>query len=153
MLPATVAARVMDLTVPTNKMSKDSPDDGPGVIRMLDDPDVVRRKVKRAVTDPDPDLTYDRISRPGVANLLEILGACTDEPNLDALAAGLHGGAMLKAAVADAVVATLSPVQERYLELAADEVGLTRILGDGADRASAMAAGRVGLARTLMGLR
>lgn len=153
MLPATVAARVMDLAEPAAKMSKDSPDDAPGVIRMLDGPDVVARKVKRAVTDPDPDLSYDPASRPGVANLLEILGACTDEPDLPRLAAGLHGGAELKTAVADAVVAVLAPVQGRYRELVADEIGLARILRDGADRASAMAAGRVELARTLMGLR
>jgi tryptophanyl-tRNA synthetase len=153
MLPAAVAARVMDLAEPADKMSKDSPDDAPGVIRMLDGPDVVVRKVKRALTDPDPDLAYDPDSRPGVANLLEILGACTGEPDIAGLAAGLHGAAELKTAVADAVVATLAPVQARYLELAADEIGLARILREGADRASAMAAGRVELARTLMGLR
>jgi len=153
MLPATVAARVMDLGEPAAKMSKDAPDDALGVIRMLDRPDVVVRKVKRAVTDPDPDLGYDPATRPGVANLLEILGACTDEPDLPGLAARLHGAAELKAAVADAVVAALAPVQDRYRELAADEIGLARILRDGADRASAMAAGRVELARTLMGLR
>lgn len=153
MLPATVAARVMDLAEPTNKMSKDSPDDGSGVIRMLDGPDVVARKVKRARTDPDPDITYEPASRPGVANLLEILGACANEPDLPGLAAALHGGAELKTAVADAVVATLAPVQARYRELAADEIGLASILRDGADRASGMAAGRVELARTLMGLR
>ncbi len=153
MLPAAVAARVMDLAEPTNKMSKDSPDDAPGVIRMLDGPDVVVRKVKRARTDADPDLTYDPTTRPGVANLLEILGACTDVVDLAGLATRLHGGAELKTAVADAVVTTLTPVQARYRDLAADGIGLTRILRDGAQRASAMAAGRVELARTLMGLR
>jgi tryptophanyl-tRNA synthetase len=153
MLPAPVAARVMDLAEPSNKMSKDSPDDAPGVIRMLDEPDIVLRKVKRARTDPDPDLTYDRRSRPGIANLLEILGACTDERDLAGLAAGLRGASQLKAAVADAVLATLGPVQARYRELAADELGLARILCEGAERAAAMAAGRVELARTLMGLR
>lgn len=126
MLPATVAARVMDLSDPTDKMSKDSPDDAAGVIRMLDGPDIVAHKVKRARTDPDPDLTYEPASRPGVANLLDILGACTDDPDLPGLAAGLHGGAELKAAVADAVVATLAPVQARYRELAADDAGLAR---------------------------
>lgn len=153
MLPATVAARVMDLADPSQKMSKDSPDDAPGAIRMLDGPDVVARKVKRAVTDPDPDLTYDRDSRPGVANLLEILGACTDRTDLPAMAADLHGGAELKAAVTDAVVGTLTPVQARYRESAADGTGLARVLRDGADRASAMAADRLELVRTLMGLR
>lgn len=153
MLPATVAARVMDLADPSQKMSKDSPDDAPGVIRMLDGRDVVARKVKRARTDPDPDLTYDRSSRPGVANLLDILGACTDRSDLAAVAAGLHGGAELKAAVTDAVVATLAPVQARYRELAADDVALAGVLRDGAERASAMAAGRLELVRTLMGLR
>src|SRR3954447_13762623 len=69
-------ARVMDLQEPTAKMSK-SEDTAPGTILFLDDPKVIERKIKRAVTDNDGEVRFDIASKPGVSNLLSILGACT----------------------------------------------------------------------------
>lgn len=71
-----VAARVMNLQDPASKMGK-SDDVGPGIVYLLDEPDVVRKKVMRAVTDSGAEVVYDREARPGVANLLEILAACS----------------------------------------------------------------------------
>src|SRR5690606_18956364 len=71
-----VAARVMNDQDARSKMGK-SDDAGPGIVYVRDEPDVVRRKVMRAMTDSGRDVVYDRESRPGVANLLEILAACT----------------------------------------------------------------------------
>lgn len=108
-------ARVMDLADPTRKMSKSGPD--AGVIRLLDPPDVVRRKVGRAVTDGEtgPDAVRpDREAKPGVTNLIEILEACGGST------AGITSYGALKRAVTDAVVAELAPLQQRYAELAAD---------------------------------
>src|SRR5262249_30844305 len=71
-------ARVMDLLNPLAKMSKSS-DTGAGMIQMLDDPDMIRRKFKRAVTDSENEVRYDQAAKPGVSNLLEILAAATDQ--------------------------------------------------------------------------
>ncbi|MGW2198481.1 tryptophan--tRNA ligase, partial [Streptosporangium sp. NPDC001682] len=75
-----VAARIMDLASPGDKMSKSAPSTA-GVLRLLDEPDVLRRKVMRAVTDTDSVVSYDPDRKPGISNLLAILAACTgDEP-------------------------------------------------------------------------
>jgi tryptophanyl-tRNA synthetase len=111
-------ARLMDLRDPTSKMGK-SGADGSGVLFLLDDVDTLVATVRRAVTDADPVLTYDPAGRPGVTNLAVLLGALTGRPPQRVLD-GLHGAAALKAAVAEAVVSTLAPVQARYRELAAD---------------------------------
>src|SRR5262249_33119960 len=71
-----VAARIMDLSDPSVKMGKSSASQG-GVIRLLDPPDTIVRKVRRAVTDTSGEFGYDSAARPGAANLLEILAACT----------------------------------------------------------------------------
>jgi tryptophanyl-tRNA synthetase len=113
-----VGARVMDLLDPTRKMSK-SADAGSsgGSVFLLDPPDVVRRKVARAVTDSDagPDaVRRDRSAKPGVTNLLDVLEACGGS------AGGLTTYGALKKSVTDAVVAVLEPVQAGYADLAAD---------------------------------
>ncbi|MEY4229199.1 MAG: tryptophanyl-tRNA synthetase, partial [Actinomycetota bacterium] len=71
-------ARVMDLQDPTSKMSKSSTTDA-GLVNLLDPPSVIAKKFKRAVTDSDSEVRYDRAAKPGVSNLLEILSACTGE--------------------------------------------------------------------------
>ncbi len=110
-----VGARVMRLDEPTRKMSK-SDSSTAGVIALLDPPDVVRRKVMRAVTDSDTGADAVRAdpAKPGVTNLLEILAACGGSAD-DLMTYGA-----LKRAVTDAVVAELEPLQNRYAELAAD---------------------------------
>lgn len=143
--------RIRDLLEPTTKMSKSAPDDAGGVIRLLDEPEVVRRKVMRALTDSAGVVRHDARAQPGVTNLLEILAACTggDAATVGA-AYSSYGG--LKRDVADAVVATLAPLQDRFAELAADRAELTRTLAKGAERAAAAAAPTLAAASRAIGL-
>ncbi|THA38356.1 tryptophan--tRNA ligase [Streptomyces sp. A1547] len=146
-----VAARVMDLQEPTSKMGK-SGGAGPGVVFMLDEPGVIRKKVMRAVTDSGDDgVVYDRATRPGVANLLDVLAACTGGDPA-ALAEEYGGYGALKRDVADAVVEVLRPVQERHAELAADPAAVEKVLRDGAERARALARPVVDRAYRAIGL-
>ncbi|MFD8372184.1 tryptophan--tRNA ligase [Streptomyces sp. NPDC059688] len=145
-----VAARVMNLQDPTSKMGK-SEDSGPGIVYLLDEPDVVRKKVMRAVTDSGRDVVYDRESRPGVANLLEILAACTDgDP--EALAGAYASYGALKKDTAEAVVEILRPVRSRHRELCADPAHVEGVLRDGARRAREMARPTVDAAYRAIGL-
>ncbi|MFE2148230.1 tryptophan--tRNA ligase [Streptomyces sp. NPDC059456] len=146
-----VAARVMDLQDPTSKMGK-SGGAGPGVVFMLDEPEVIRKKVMRAVTDSgDGGVVYDRAARPGVANLLDVLAACTGgEPAV--LADGYSGYGSLKRDVADAVVEVLRPVRERHAELAADPAAVEKVLREGAGRARTLARPYVDRAYRAIGL-
>jgi tryptophanyl-tRNA synthetase len=145
-----VAARIMDLTEPTAKMSK-SAASAAGSLRLLDEPEVLRRKVMRAVTDTDGEVAYDPGRQPGVSNLLDILAACTDgDPGALARQFGRYGD--LKQAAADAVVATLTPVRERYLELSRDPERVRSVLRAGAARAGKQAAEKLRLAKAAIGL-
>lgn len=134
-----VGARIMGLQEPTAKMSK-SGEAETDAIYLLDAPDVITRKIKRAVTDADGVIKHDIAAKPGVSNLLSILGAITGESfaTLEARFAG-KGYGHLKGEVADAVVACLEPVQARYADIRADTTGLQRVLRDGAAKASARA--------------
>jgi tryptophanyl-tRNA synthetase len=148
---AATAARVRDLAHPTAKMSKSDAEEAPGVIRMLDSPDRVRRAVLRAVTDSGTQVRYDPEAGPGVTNLLEILGACTGaDPR--ALAGRHPSYGALKRDVADAVVAVLAPVQARYAELAGDPAEVDRVLDEGRRRAEAAARPRLEAAALAVGL-
>lgn len=145
-----VAARVMNLQEPASKMGK-SDDFGPGIVYLLDEPDVVRKKVMRAVTDSGREVVYDRAGRPGVANLLEILAACTGgEP--EALSAGYASYGELKKDTADAVVEALRPLRARHQELCADPGYVERVLREGAEKARAMARPVVDRAYRAIGL-
>jgi tryptophanyl-tRNA synthetase len=145
-----VGARVMDLQNPTRKMSK-SEESPQGTILVLDDPEVIRRKIGRAVTDPGSEVAYDPISKPGVSNLLQLLAAATGQDPVE-LAAGYDRYAALKADVADAVVDLLRPVQERYRQLAADPGLVSSILDRGAGRAESVASVTLARARQAVGL-
>ncbi|MEU3774631.1 tryptophan--tRNA ligase [Streptomyces sp. NPDC032472] len=149
-LPA-VGARVMDLQDPGSKMGKSSAN-GAGIVYLLDEPAVITKKVMRAVTDSgDGGVVYDRAERPGVANLLDILAACTGgEP--EKLADGYSQYGPLKRDVADAVVELLRPLQERHAELAADPGEVERVLREGAGRARAIARPVVDRAYEAIGL-
>ncbi|MDT9680879.1 tryptophan--tRNA ligase [Streptomyces sp. TRM76323] len=146
-----VGARVMNLQDPTAKMGK-SDDDGPGVVHLLDEPDVVRRKVMRAVTDSGRDVVYDREGRPGLANLLEVLAACTGADDPAGPAEGYASYGALKQDVADAVVELLRPLRARHAELAADPAYVDGVLREGASRARAMARPVVDRAYRAVGL-
>jgi tryptophanyl-tRNA synthetase len=148
-LPA-VGARVMNLQEPTSKMGK-SDLSGLGVVRILDEPEAVRKKVMRAVTDSGQDVVYDRVERPGPANLLDILAACTGEAP-EKLAARYPGYGPLKKDVAEAVVELLRPVRERHAELSADPAYVDGVLRAGAERARGMARPVVDAAYRAIGL-
>ncbi|MGW4551332.1 tryptophan--tRNA ligase [Streptomyces violaceorubidus] len=145
-----VAARVMNLQDPASKMGK-SDDVGPGVVYLLDEPDVVRKKVMRAVTDSGRDVVHDREERPGLANLLEILAACTGGDPAE-LAAGYDSYGALKKDTAEAVVEVLRPVQERHKELCADPRYVEGVLRKGAEKARAVARPTVDAAYRAIGL-
>ncbi len=141
-------ARVMDLQSPTSKMSK-SDRAGTGVIRLLDPPDVVRRKVARAVTDSDtgPDaVRAAREDKPGVSNLLDILAACGGSAD------GITTYGALKAAVTEAVVSVLEPLQKSYAELAADPGYVASVFADGSARCRDTTASVLADATAAMGL-
>ncbi|MGI5884598.1 MAG: tryptophan--tRNA ligase [Candidatus Spyradocola sp.] len=130
--------RIMSLLDPTHKMSKS--DDPNSYIAILDKPDDIRRKFRRAVTDSDGVIRFDRENKPGVTNLLEILSAVTGQ-SADELVAHFDGkgyGA-LKDEVADAVIEALAPTHARYDEILADKAYLEHVMQTGAERASALA--------------
>ncbi|MCQ4203455.1 tryptophan--tRNA ligase [Streptomyces sp. NPDC058783] len=145
-----VAARVMNLQEPASKMGK-SDDTGPGIVYLLDEPDAVRKKIMRAVTDSGRDVVYDREERAGLANLLEILAACTGGDPAE-LAGGYDSYGALKKDTAEAVVEVLRPVRERHRALCADPGYVEHVLREGAERARAMARPTVDAAYRGIGL-
>jgi tryptophanyl-tRNA synthetase len=145
-----VGARVMDLQDPTAKMSK-SASSTQGIVYVLDSPDDIRRKIKRAVTDPGSEVRYDPVHQPGVSNLLEVL-AVARATTPAAVADGYHQYGPLKTDAADAVVELLRPVQERYATLAADAAQVDELLAKGAAKADAVASATLARAREAIGL-
>ncbi len=133
-----IGARIMGLQDPTAKMSKSDHNELNNVY-LLDTPEVLERKFKRAVTDSGSEVRYSA-DKPGVANLMSILSATTGESfaAIEQRFAGAGYG-KFKAGVAEAVIEKLKPVQQRYQDLRADEAGLRRVLKDGAERAAAHA--------------
>ncbi|MCD7861056.1 MAG: tryptophan--tRNA ligase [Oscillospiraceae bacterium] len=132
-----IGARVMSLVDPANKMSKSDPD---GCVFLMDAPDAVRRKFKRAVTDCDSSVRFDREAKPGVSNLLTIFCAATGSTleQAEAEFAGQGYGAF-KSAVADAVIALTDPIRTESQKLMQDKAYLENIYRDGAARAAAIA--------------
>jgi tryptophanyl-tRNA synthetase len=143
-------ARVMDLQEPTNKMSK-SAESPAGTILLTEDLATVAKKIKRAVTDSDPEVRFDPIGKPGVSNLLSILGAATDR-SPEGVAEHYQQYGPLKSDTAEAVVELLRPIQERVAELQKDPAGTARLLRVGADKARAVAAMVLERAQTNIGM-
>jgi tryptophanyl-tRNA synthetase len=147
-------ARIMDLQDPVHKMSKSSASDA-GLISLFDDPKVIERKVKRAVTDLDPPgpgaVRWDPEAKPGVSNLLELLAALRGGKP-EEIAAGYDSYGKLKSDAADAVLALVVPLQERYRALAGDPGAIRSVLAAGAARAGEVAAQTMAAARSAMGL-
>ena len=131
-------ARVMSLQDPTSKMSK-SDDNETATIHMLDAPDDIVRKIKRAVTDSLGHVHYDKDAQPGVSNLMSIHAAVSGKSfeDIEAMYEG-QGYGVLKKDVADLVVAEMAPIQERYRELCGTSE-LDAILDAGRERAQAKA--------------
>ena len=145
-----VAARVMDLQAPERKMSK-SVDSPQGTVLVLDEPKVIERKFKRAVTDSETEVRYDPDLKPGVSNLLSILAAATGgDPG--ALAERYSQYGPLKADTAEAVIELLRPLQARFAELSADPGETARILALGADKARKTAGAKMDRVRDRLGL-
>ena len=131
-------ARLMSLQDPSKKMSKS--DNNPNnFIGLLEEPKKIAKKIKRAVTDSDERarIYYDPQEKAGVSNLLSLL-ACSTERSVEELALEyedkMYGH--LKTDVADAVVALLEPIQQRYRELRSDRATLEEIMGQGAAKAA-----------------
>jgi tryptophanyl-tRNA synthetase len=143
-------ARVMDLQEPTNKMSK-SGDGEAGIIYLLDDPASIVKKFKRAVTDSDNEVAFDRERKPGVSNLLEILAAATNESPAS-LATTYTQYGKLKQDTGEAVAEMLRPIQTRYHELMADPAELSNLLALGKERASKIAQATLARAHNAIGL-
>ena len=131
-------ARDMSLQEPDKKMSKS--DVGDGSVFLLDDPDTIRRKIKRAVTDSETEIRFDPENKPGVSNLLSIISALSGE-SIDSVCAELNGqgyGA-LKNRAADCAIAALEPLQAEFKRLIADKDYLMKVLTDNAQKASYLA--------------
>ena len=130
--------RVMSLQEPTKKMSK-SDDNTTATIYLLDEPKAIEKKIKRAQTDSENSVHYDRENKPGISNRIEIFSAVTDHTHeeVEAAYAGKGYGAFKKD-VAEAVIAALEPIQARYAQLVNDPE-LDKILDKGAAKAHAKA--------------
>jgi len=143
-------ARVMDLLHPTNKMSK-STDTDAGIIYLTDNAADIEKKFKRAVTDSDNVVAYDREKKPGVSNLLDILSVATNTP-VATLVDQYSQYGKLKTDTGAAVSALIEPIRSRYLELKNDPAELSRLLRIGADRAQAVASSTLARAYRAIGL-
>jgi tryptophanyl-tRNA synthetase len=132
-------AKIYDLADPTAKMSKSAATDA-GLINLLDDPKVSAKKIRSAVTDSEREIRFDTEAKPGVSNLLSIQAAVTDT-SIDTLVKGYAGRGYgdLKSETAEAVIAYVTPIQQRVTELLDDPAELTAILAKGADRAREVA--------------
>jgi tryptophanyl-tRNA synthetase len=132
-------ARIKNLQEPDRLMSttRGAPQ---GVVRLVDPPDVIRKKFKTAVTDSGMEVVHDVKAKPGVSNLIEILSVATGEPiaSIEARYEG-RGYGDFKKEVGEAVVELLSPFQARYSELRSDDAELRRMLAMGAEKAAAAA--------------
>jgi tryptophanyl-tRNA synthetase len=134
---AGTGARVMDLQHPERKMSK-SVDSPLGTIGLLDSDAEITRKIRRAVTDTDGEVRYDRAAKPGLANLLDLLAAATGRTPPD-VALGYTRYGDLKNDVAAALCELLRPVRERRLALQDDRAYVDAVLERGATRAHEVA--------------
>jgi tryptophanyl-tRNA synthetase len=133
-----VGARIMDLQDPGVKMSTTGSSDQ-GLVYVDDEPDAIRSKLKRAVTDPGRDVVRAE-DKPGISNLIEIMAVIRDDDpaEVESEFRG-QGYGDFKVAVGDAIVDYLAPIRERYGELRADEGALEAVLSGGAERARALA--------------
>ena len=130
-----VGARIMDLQEPTKKMSTTA-GTPQGTVRILDEPDVVRKKFRSAVTDSGSEIRRAE-DKPGVSNLIDILSSLTgDAPEAIESRYDGTGYGQFKTDVGEAVVEALVPIQERYRELRSDDAELQRLLGRGAEKAA-----------------
>lgn len=134
-----VGARIMGLQNPERKMSKSESDNANNVIYILDDPKVIANKIKRAVTDSDTEVRYGD-DKPGVSNLLNIYSSMTGK-SIDEAVNEFKGCGYgeFKSTVAEAVVAELEPIQQKFKEYSNDKAYLEKVMKEGAEKASYIA--------------
>jgi len=143
-------ARIMSLQDPTAKMSKSDPSEESRVL-VLDDPDTIRRRLKRAVTDSGRDIRYDWEEKPGVTNLIEILALFTDREVADVEAEYCDAGyGTFKDVVAEAVIEGLAPIRRAFREI--DDAEVDRLMQRGALDARTRAERYQQAVRTRIGL-
>lgn len=138
---APLGSRIMSLQEPEKKMSKSESDNENNVIFLLDEPNVILKRFKRAMTDSLNRICYNPEEQPGVSNLLAIY-ACATDRSIDECVTELAdapGYGTLKTRVGEAVAAMLEPVRQRYKELKADTAYIDKIIQNNAERANAMA--------------
>ena len=145
-------ARIMSLTDPLKKMSKSDPDPE-SRIELRDPPDVIRRKIRRAVTDSEAEVRFDEERKPAISNLLTIYSLFADVPipELERRYAG-KGYSEFKRDLAEVIIAGLQPMQQRLDELAADPGIVIRTLKEGATRARELAVAKMAVVRERCGL-
>ncbi len=147
-----VGGRIMSLQDPVHKMSKSDPDSN-SRIGLFEPADIIRQKLRRAVTDTGREVRFDQEVKPAVSNLLEIFSLCSGETiaTLEARYAD-SGYARFKADLAEAVIAKLEPIQARYREYQAAEDVVRVTLRQGAERAAALASETMATVRERVGL-
>ena len=136
---AKTGARIYGLTTPDSKMSKSIPE---GCVFLMDDPDTIARKFKRAVTDSDTErcVRFDKENKPGVSNLMNIYSTVTGK-SFEEIEAEFEGKGygVFKPAVGEAVIETLRPIREEASRIMKDKAYLESVYKDGAARASRVA--------------
>jgi len=145
-------AKINDLQDPNAKMSKSAPSMA-GVIELLDTPEVTLKKFKSSVTDNGKEIKFDEKLKPGISNLLTIHSALSGKSisDLESEFSG-KGYGDFKAAVAEVVIAKLEPISKRTNELMDDPAELSRVLNDGAQKASEVASTTLKAAYSAIGL-
>lgn len=145
-------ARIMSLDDPAKKMSKSDPNPG-SRIELGDSADVIRRKIKRAVTDSEGTVRYDPVEKPAIANLLTIYSLCSDKPisEIEQEYEGKGYGAF-KSDLAEVVLERIGPIQARLAELNESPEDVVRTLQDGAERARRIASAKMERVREVCGL-
>ncbi len=145
-------ARVMGLDDATAKMSKSAPSEY-NYISLEDSPDLIRKKIKKAVTDSGTTIEFDEEKRPAVSNLLTIYSAFANRP-VEEIVAQYQGRGYgdFKKELAEVVVEALAPLQKHIQDILADKPALERLLADGADRARALAQPRMREIKKRLGL-
>ena len=132
-----LGARLMSLDDPTTKMSKSMPE---GCVNLMDPPEVIMKKFKRAVTDCETAVKFDKVNKPGISNLLTIYCAATGKTMAEAEAAFAgQGYGVFKPAVGEAVVELLRPIREEAERIVTDKAYLESVYKTGAQRAQYLA--------------
>ncbi len=146
-------ARIMSLQNPQAKMSKSDANEN-NYVSLLDPPNTIIKKLKRAVTDSDMDIRFDRENKPGVSNLLELMAGVTNK-TIDEIVADYPEGSgygKLKGDTGEAIVALVEPIQQRFQEIRNDKTELESILKTGAEKARERAETNLNQVKKAIGL-